>query len=430
MAFIIHEQPQAETGASFSFIGSRDYARYVVEETDAPTLAQPRFSYVIRLLTGATVLAELISSRNQQDCGTFDVARVLDDYVTWDETQSNGSAIHELLVGESAVNLFGLIISVKVGYRYAPSATSATFSYYLNTADTLRFWKAGIYGPQLSSTAAPLIPYIVGNVQKKVLSLATNHYVGDGDWGVFAYTNNLDLTVNTRAPWLRVIYYDADGAVLSTSFLENVAAVSAGVTTINIIYFFCGTANLKAQTQVADAAPNAAVNSGWVKYTVQGVSNSTGANQRTEVYTFNRLDCRKYQSYRLAFVNKLGGWDYITFDKASQTTTDVKTKEFTTSGNTAFNAGASGWTQQPWSGGAQQYDVEATQEMVLNTGFRGEELNDLIEGLVSSPKVYIQEFGWMPVVIKSRNVVYKQFINQELVQYSIGIRFGKKNKTL
>jgi hypothetical protein len=425
MAFTIHQQPAAQSPATVNFIGTKDYATYVVEETDAPTLAQPRFSYFLRIEDTGTVLVEVLSARNQQNCGTFDIARLLDDYVNWDETQTDGTTIHKLIVGEDSVNLTGFW-SVKVGYRYALSATSSQFAYYQFNTDDINFWKAGIYGPQLASTASPLIPYIVGNIQKKVLSLATTHYVGDSDWGIFAVTNNLDNTVNTRAPWFEVVYYDSNGTALSTSFLQNVAADATG----DVVYFFCGPANLKAQTQEADASPNAAVNSGWVKYTIKGVSTNTGTASRTQVYTFNRVDCSKYQSYRLAFPNKLGGWDYVTFDKASQTITDVKSKQYTTSGNTAFNAGSTGWNHQPWQGGAQQYEVEATQEMVLNTGFRGEELNDLIEGLVSSPKVYIQEFGWMPVVITSRNVVHKKSVNQELVQHSIGIRFGKKNKTL
>ena len=425
MSFTIHQQPEPQSPATINLTGTKDYATYVVEESDAPTLAQPRFSYFLRIQDAGTILVEVLSARNQQDCGTFDIARILDDYVNWDETQSDGTAIHELSVGEDSVNLTRFY-TVKVGYRYALSATSSQFAYYEFNTNNITCWKAGIYGPELASTASPLIPYIVGNIQKKVLSLATTHYVGDSDYGIFAVTNDLDTTVDTRAPWFEVVYYDSTGTVLSTSFLQNVAADASG----DVVYFFCGPANLKAQSQEADAAPDAAVNSGWVKYTIKGVSTNTGTASRTQAYTFNRVDCSKYQSYRLAFPNKLGGWDYVTFEKASQTITDVKTREFTTSGSKAFSAGASGWNSNPWEGGAQQYDVDATQEMVLNTGFRGEELNALIEGLVSSPKVYIQEFGWMPVIIKSRNVVHKKFVNQELVQYSIGIRFGKKNKTL
>ena len=120
----------------------------------------------------------------------------------------------------------------------------------------------------------------------------------------------------------------------------------------------------------------------------------------------------------------------MTFDKSNKTTTSVKVSEFESSGSTAYNAGASGWNNYPWEGGRQQYDVQGVQQMTLNTGFRGAEMEPLIEALLQSPKVYIQEFGWLPVVVTSRTVTYKVAENQELSQYSISIEVGKNNRTL
>lgn len=428
MAFTVHQQPTAVTLASKPFIGTSDYATYVVEETDAAIIAEPRFSYVLQIQSAApsNAVVEVYSGLNSQNCGTFEIAKILNDYTMYDEVDSAGLAIHNIVAGENAINLTGNKL-IKLGWRYATSESSSAYTYAFGTSVYIYYWKGGIYPIQSPSTATPLNSYIPNDMFRKVLSVSDVHYVADSDAGVFAFTNNLDNTVNTQVPVWRVRYKDVAGTVLSTTGLTNAVAGSGNT---DITYFFCGPSNLKNQTIDSGASPADPANAGWDSYEITGYQSLAFTTVRTKTYTFKRIDCSRYTTYRLAFLNGIGGWDYLTFDKASKTTTTVQTKEYESSGSTAYSAGSNGWNNYPWEGGRQQYDVQGMQRMTLNTGFRGAEMESLMKALLQSPKVYIQEFGWLPVVVTDKTVTYKVAENQELSQYSIAIEFGKNNNSL
>jgi len=426
MAFTVHQQPTAVSLASKPFIGTSDYATFVVEETDAAIIAQPRFSYILQVYEGLGPLVEVFAGLNSENCGVFEIAKILNDYVMYDEVDSSGQAIHQITVGANSINLTGNKL-IRLGYRYATSVSSSSYTVTFPDSSYLYYWKGGIYPVSLPSTATPLNTYIPNDQFRKVLSVSDVHYVTDSDQGIFAFTNNLDNTVNTQVVVWRVQYKDVAGNVLSTSGLTNGVAGSGNS---DITYFFCGPFNLKNQTLNPSASPGDAANAGWDSYEIAGFSNLTFTTQRTQTYTFKRIDCSRYTSYRLAFLNGIGGWDYLTFDKSSKTTTSVQTREYDSSGSTAYTAGSGGLNYYPWQGGRQQYDVKGVQQMTLNTGFRGAEMKPLMEALLQSPKVYIQEFGWLPVVITDRAVTYKIAENQELSQYSVAIEFGKNNNSL
>ena len=53
-----------------------------------------------------------------------------------------------------------------------------------------------------------------------------------------------------------------------------------------------------------------------------------------------------------------------------------------------------------------------------------------MKDLLNSPKVYLQEEGWLPVRVIDSDFVYKTSLNDKLVQFTIRIEYGKNNPSL
>lgn len=426
MAFTVHQEPAAVGSVTNPLVGTADPVFYTVEETTASTLAEPQFSYRLDLYQGATLLFTVLSGVNAQSCGVFQIERLLRDYCSWDEVDASNNAIHQLLVGESNTNALG-VLTVKLGWQYQNSSGGFTVS--LPSSTLLYFWRGSVVPLGQASSYTDLSDYVAGNNQKLLLSAARTYYIGDGDWGVLTCFTDLTNATTSQIPYFRVRYYDASDTLLSDTYLAN-AATNPTAFQDKLVYFPCGTTNLKSQTIDPAASPADTANLTFSYYTIDGWFSTTGVTQMTATYTFKRLDCSKYSSYRLAFINHLGGWDYVTFEQKSTKRMTTQKTEYTSYGSNAFNAGSAGQVVYPWDGGVESYAGTSKIELTLNTGFRDDSQNELMKDLLNSPKVYLQEEGWLPVRIVDSDFVYKTSLNDKLVQFTVRIEYGKNNPSL
>lgn len=426
MAFTVHQEPAAVGSVTNPLVGTADPVFYTVEETTASTLAEPQFSYRLDLYQGATQLFTVLSGVNAQSCGVFQIERLLRDYCTWDELDTAGNSIHYLLLGESNTNAMA-VLTVKLGWQYQNSTGGFTVS--LPSSTLLYFWRGSVVPLSVGSITTNLSNYVAGNIQKLLLSTSLTHYVADSDWGVLSCFTDLTNATTSQIPYFRVRYYDASDTLLSDTYLAN-AATNPSAFQDKLVYFPCAPLNLKSQTIDPAASPVATANTGWTYYTIDGWFSTTGVTQQTATYTFKRIDGCKYSSYRLAFINRLGGWEYMTFEQKSTKRVTTQKTEFTSYGSNAYNAGSAGQAVYPWDGGVESYAGSSKIELTLNTGFRDDSQNELMQDLLNSPKVYLQEEGWLPVRVIDSDIAFKTSLNDKLVQFTIRIEYGKNNPSL
>jgi|TARA_R110002020_G_scaffold30039_5_gene94634 hypothetical protein len=304
--------------------------------------------------------------------------------------------------------------------------------------------------------------YIMINTNSKFLTQApTTQYARLTDYGTlsfFSMLNSSDFSWTTgngtsnTVFYVKQILYDSSDSVLGTFRLFaneptiTTAATSgggAGAYADNwsysfLMYMGLYPANL---TNWLGAGTDWGDNLADISYyTLQAFNDaSPTASAISQIYTINII-CENsfgYEGIRLTWLNKLGTWDYYTFNQKSVKSVSTKKSTYTQLGGTWNEA-----TYQPagYKGGKKNFRVNSKEKITLNTDF----LNDLesvwIEGIITSPEVYIvNEYSnddgsgiikkyVEPVIVTTSNFVRKTKANDKLIQYTIEIERNKDQR--
>ena len=130
-----------------------------------------------------------------------------------------------------------------------------------------------------------------------------------------------------------VEYFDSSNSSLGSYSFNNEASTgghdpSASITSDSqrLLYFGCGPGNLQAQSSNTSARPSN--NSSFVYYTVQAKSATSGggSDRSAKYYFFKDNSCTKFvqSKRRLAFINSVGGYDYLNFTMKNTQTIEIK----------------------------------------------------------------------------------------------------------
>ena len=136
-------------------------------------------------------------------------------------------------------------------------------------------------------------------------------------------------------------------------------------------------------------------------------------NDIVELYTEKLEEC-KYTPVNVNFVNKLGGWQQLTFFKAQTNTINIKGSESSLmQSNVNFN---------PLIGQKKSFNINGTQTIKLNTGWVYENYNDLIKELLLSETILINDT--FPVTVKTQSLIYKTDIKDKNINFEIEFEYS------
>ena len=167
------------------------------------------------------------------------------------------------------------------------------------------------------------------------------------------------------------------------------------------------------------------------------VYNSSGYNTTSLVIngttiTINRIDCTKYTSssgytelngssvgFKVSFINKYGAIQSEFFTlKAIR---DIKAKREAYNSNIISSTGTysvNGHTKQ-------NYNINAVQSITLNSFYVPEYYSEVYSEMLLSEKVWVRyrekstgDFITIPINIKDNNMVYKNSLNERLIQFT------------
>tara|TARA_R110000744_G_scaffold378122_1_gene493892 strand:+ start:20686 stop:22323 length:1638 start_codon:yes stop_codon:yes gene_type:complete len=150
-------------------------------------------------------------------------------------------------------------------------------------------------------------------------------------------------------------------------------------------------------------------------------------------------DCFGHKPVRLAWLNRLGSWDYYTFTKKSVKTIKSKRKTYQQLAGT-WNEAV--WRPKDHLGGTKVFDNQATESLSLNTGYMSETDAAWFEELFTSPNVFIvNDFSSNPltgfnqatyihkylegVVITSASYTKKTRVVDGLITYNLKVNKSK-----
>lgn len=318
--------------------------------------------------------------------------------------------------------------------------------------------------------------YILDGGTKKFLTNFTfvNHRIRTNDYHTLAFFNgNFCLTsggsthgghqnnavcYNSRVNRVYANLFDADGNSIVQGYVDN-NNVNGG-TTINpplysnnynqlhpyiedegLLYVGVGPANILDKKWVTNAgAPFTLAQFQQASYyKVWAAGSPTPNDKHSEIYHFDMQqdDCKGYETIRLAYLNRVGAWDYYNFTKKSTQITEITRSNFKQFyGYNPYEVGgkAAGignyWDYGTYDGGTKTYNVNAINTVEANSNWIREDEALLLEELFTSPDTYMQtENGdYIPVVVTEKDYTKQTKVNDKLIQYVISVQYGHETR--
>jgi len=138
-------------------------------------------------------------------------------------------------------------------------------------------------------------------------------------------------------------------------------------------------------------------------------------------YTVN-TDCTKYTTYRIWFLNKLGGYDVFTFYKQNTFNSEIKRETY------KANLGTQTATTQSYTAQQRaitQYNTKIKDTVSCNSDWITEAQSLWLEELVTSPDVYVEKNGVLVSInIQNSNYERKYQVNKHLFNLKIDFQYS------
>jgi hypothetical protein len=121
----------------------------------------------------------------------------------------------------------------------------------------------------------------------------------------------------------------------------------------------------------------------------------------------------KYTPLQCAFINRMGGWEFLTFFKARTQSWEVKNKEYQLFQNDV--------DYNPLRGESKAFNYEAKQSIKINTGWVEEYYNELIKDLMTSETILLDG---KPVKLKTMTTDLKTSLQDKMINYQIEFEYN------
>jgi hypothetical protein len=192
-----------------------------------------------------------------------------------------------------------------------------------------------------------------------------------------------------------------------------------------VIYAGVGPANLENNPFLAtEIKPSEQPDGGAGQYydvILKNAANSTIATVRYYV------QCEvKYTPVQVAFINRFGVADFITFFKRSDERGNFTQDSYQKS---IYNDGFT--TPSLEVGKYQSFNVNSRNTLSLNTGFVDQNYDETIEDILMSEYVAVYtNSNWVSVVPNRGSIEYQKSINTKLINYTMSFDFGFDERSL
>lgn len=120
----------------------------------------------------------------------------------------------------------------------------------------------------------------------------------------------------------------------------------------------------------------------------------------------------KYTPVECAFINKLGGWSYITFYKARTNSYNVEAKEYSFLQTIPYNTAI---------GEKKSFNYDLRESVKLNTGFVEENYENVIKELMVSDTILLD---FKPVTLKTKSMQVKTSLRDKVINYEIEFEYN------
>jgi hypothetical protein len=382
MAVTIYDEPQliAPAGNPLVFTFSSNQT------------AQPNFSFIVELYIDSTLRLTQEVFRQFNTLGRIDVSEAVQSVIRNPEITTD----LEFDATNSMVT-YAIIVYEKYGSTptIQASDTSTTLKAFNGALEypQWRVWDYEIYDPNLTQDAVFLTNF--PTTSRALCGMYENFYLAyfeqSGVVPVILYVELLDIQGNTIAS----DYIN----ITSTDF--NILNVGPQVIISNSII---------TQNDFDDC----------YRYSVN--VDVSGVSFVGPFVIYMDTDCKRYETYRLHWLNKLGSWDSFTFALVSTESATVQAFDYQR--DPGVWDGTS-YTYPLYSGQKIHYAKTKSKQLILNSDWISEAVqNWLVDSLFDSPLVYLEQNNsteFEPVKVTNSSYQLKTRRRDGLIQEQISI---------
>ena len=134
-----------------------------------------------------------------------------------------------------------------------------------------------------------------------------------------------------------------------------------------------------------------------------------------DYFEYNSIEiCEpKYTTITCTFINRYGGWQYLTFFKANTQNINVTSKD--------YNLLPSSIDYNPLQGQKKRFNFQGKRSVKCNTGWVDENYSELIQDLLLSEVVLLDN---KPAIVKSQSFDIKTHLKDKNINYEIEFDFN------
>lgn len=362
-------------------------------------ISQPNFQYVYDIFTGNTGIGlpqariKLLPRPIINNC-VFSPARILESYVSYDLniqniTASTNSINHitpyTILFGEE----YGLLSTGTTIYSGMTFISGYTFN-GVQQYNQLPTWKFTDYA--LSASTSKFLTYqprsgvfIKNTTDRGTLSFMQNIYAGSS------------LSATTQ----EIVVYQYSGGSKTYDFVitgttGQIVHIPSGIWNLNN--------NLSGSTIINPSTD--------YQYTIQ-IFDLKAAISEALLYKID-TDCSKFQTVRIQFLNRLGGFDYINFTLVSRDYVNSNRKEYKRVLPYNYVVGERGRTV---------IDIDANKTHLATSDWMNQDTSDWFEELITTNEAYVISSTGVatPIIITVNAQEMKKNINYDtkMINYEI-----------
>lgn len=158
-------------------------------------------------------------------------------------------------------------------------------------------------------------------------------------------------------------------------------------------------------------------------YLIRKLVSNNSVTQQQVIGTYQQFTECKYKSYRCSYIGRYGGVEFITFFKASEENISVKGTEYSRYNKiTNYSGyGTSQNMQYQQYGQTNDFNVNGTKSIKLNTGWVSENYRNKIQDLMLSESIFITDsVGTVfAVQLKTKSLKLQKNINDKSINYTM-----------
>jgi hypothetical protein len=259
-------------------------------------------------------------------------------------------------------------------------------------------------------------------VTQAVLATNRNRQVLVGNYESLAINNS----VNNGLAKIIISWQSGDSDDFYVSAVSTAPPTRATNNSQNlVIYAGVGPANLENNSFLpTEIKPSEQPNGGIGQYYDVILKNASNTTIGTVRYY---VQCEaKYTPVQVAFINRFGVADFITFFKRSDERGNFTQDSYQKS---IYNDGFT--TPSLEIGKYQSFNVNSRNTLTLNTGFVDQNYDETIEDILMSEYVAVYtNSNWVSAVPNRGTIEYQKSVNTKLINYTMSFDFGFDERSL